>query len=184
MFTIYERLNNHGVLVDNTGGSWRERRGGMCRFGWSRSVFERTENGVRIRLLSEAVEVESSQHDGNCRASEETEDLLDGSCDEARIIEGIQVSSSGQRDASRPSPDDGSGRFERQSATAATVTFDTSSEEAMNSSIQAMGEELGDALTHPMGLILLGYGIQRAQVQGLERNDPDDAEAFISPAGM
>ncbi len=176
-----DRATEQGVLVDNTGGTWHERGGGTCQFGWFRSILERTGDGVRIRLLNEAVELDLSEYDGPCRASEETAHLLDGSCNEARVIEGVLISARGDIQEPQPATDSTSATAEREqpepSATE-SVTFDASSEEAINVSAEAMDKEFGDSLKQPMGLILLGYGVHRAEEQGLDRYDPDDAEAF------
>ncbi len=106
-----ERAIEQGVLVEITGRESSRRRDGTCRFGWSRSVYERTAEGMRIRFLNEAVELSESEYDGPCEASEETAHLLEGNCDEARVIEGTHLA----------------GQFDRHSSTQ-TATESTSND--------------------------------------------------------
>ncbi len=177
-----DRGIQEGILVDKAGGKWRERGGGICRFGWFRTVVERTLDGLRIRLLDEAVELDLSDYDGPCSASEETAHLLDGSCDEAQVLEGVPVSNGQDPDpaadtTARQTPDDSEESPARQT-TPGAVTLDTSDEASMMASLEAMEEELGDALTQPMTLILMGYAAYHAREQGIEVFDPDQADAL------
>ncbi len=100
-----DREIEQGILVENTGSAWHERGGGKCRFGWSRSVLERNGDTIRILSLEEAVAFDRSEYDGSCSASEETAHLLEGSCDEAEILEGIAVAA--DTDTAGASPDSG-----------------------------------------------------------------------------
>lgn len=94
-----ERAIEQGVVVENTGRESSGRRAGTCRFGWSRSVYERTVDGMRIRFLNEAVELDESEYDGPCEASEQTAHLLEGNCEQARVIEGTHISGAGEAQA-------------------------------------------------------------------------------------
>jgi len=97
-----DRAIEQGVVVEMTGRESSGRRGGACRISWSRSVYERTAEGMRIRFLNEAVELNESEYDGPCEASEKTAHLLEGNCDEARVIEGTHMADQPDRHSSTP----------------------------------------------------------------------------------